>query len=299
MEELIRRSEVIERAAWRDLYRRAPRQLRHQLGLQITERAGATILSATRVDHLLLNRAIGVQASPAAVRQAVRHFERRSIRRFWIHMGSDLRYSPLPTLLRERGITPYPRSWMKFVRRVGPLDQAKCGLTIRPARQQDGPRVGSILASGFDMPKEVGALLAEGVGLAGWGYFLAEEDGQILAASATYTQGDDGYLAFAATMPEARRRGCQRALMAARLAHAQSLGCRQVFTETGMPVEGEPSSSYRNILRGGFDELQVRDNFAPEGTRWHKLPSSDAIARSVVSPKPSRTWLKGTARSGS
>jgi N-acetylglutamate synthase-like GNAT family acetyltransferase len=188
---------------------------------------------------------------------------------------------------------------MKFVRRVAPVDEAKCELLIRPAEREDGTRIGAILTSGFDLPQEVGSLLAGGIGLAGWNYFVAEEDGQVLAASATYIQGDDGYLPFSATMPEARQRGCQRALMAARLARAQMLGCRQVFAETGMPMEGGSNSSYRNILRGGFDELQVRDNFAPEGTRWHKLPSSDAIARSAVSRKPSRTWLKATARSGS
>jgi len=69
----------------------------------------------------------------------------------------------------------------------------------------------------------------------------------------------------------------------------ERLGGRQVFTETGLPVGGEPNSSYRNILRVGFDELHVRDNFAPEGTRWHNLPSSDAIAKSAVLPQPSRT----------
>ena len=188
---------------------------------------------------------------------------------------------------------------MKFVRLAAPVEEAECDLTIRLARQADGARIGEILASGFDLPKEAGPLLAKGVGLAGWDYFVAEDHEKVVAAAAAYTRGEDGYLVFAATMPEARQRGCQRALMAARLERAQRLGCRQVFTETGMPLKGQSSSSYRNMLRVGFDELQVRDNFAPEGTRWHKLPSSDAIARSAVSPKPSKTWLKATAPSGS
>jgi GNAT superfamily N-acetyltransferase len=169
MKELIRRAESIERAAWSHLYREAPRRVRRRLGLQAVERGYATLLSASRADHLLLNRAIGV---------------------------------------RSDGVAD-------------------------------------------------------------------------------------------ATAPEARRQGCQRALMAARLKRAQRLGCVHVFTETGMPVEGEPNSSYRNMLRVGFDELHVRDNFAPEDSRWHHLPSSDAIAKSAVSPKPSRTWLKAVVPSGS
>jgi GNAT superfamily N-acetyltransferase len=297
MQELIRRSESIERAAWSDLYRRAPRRVRRMLGLQVEKRGEATFLSASRVDHLLLNRAIGVRSDGVAA--AVEHFARRNIGRFWVHMGSHLRYSELPALLRERGITPYPRSWMKFVRRAAPVEEAECELRIRPARQDDAARAGEILALGFELPKEAGPLLAAGIGVDGWDYFVAEDEDGLVAASAIYTRGDDGYLAFAATRPEARQRGCQRALMAARLERAERRGCRQVFTDTGMPVEGEPNSSYRNILRVGFDELHVRDNFAPEGSRWHKFPSSDEIAKSAVSPKPSRTWLKATAPSGS
>jgi N-acetylglutamate synthase-like GNAT family acetyltransferase len=303
MQELIRRSEIIERAAWRSLYRGASGRARRRLGLQVVEQDGVTFLSASRVDHLLLNRAIGLgtSADPGtdAVAAAVKHFEGRNIPRFWIHMGSGLRYSELPGLLLERGIIPYPRSWMKFVRRTARVEALPCELKIRSAAPRDAKRVGRILAPAFDLPEEAGALLAAGIGLDRWDYFVAEDDNRIVAAAAIYTRGDDGYLAFAATLPEARRRGCQRALMAVRLEHAQRMGCKRVFTETGMPVEGKAGSSYRNILRVGFDELHVRDNFAPEGTRWQNHSSSDAIAKSVVSPKRSRTWLKAVVPSGS
>ena len=303
MQELIRRSESIERAAWGELYRRAPRRLQRRLGLRATERAGVTFLSASRVDHLLLNRAIGLGTSRAgendAVEAAVTYFERQNIERFWIHMGSGLRYSGLPELLRERGVTPYPRSWMKFIRSSGPIDDVACKLEIRDARPSDARRIGQILAPAFDLPDEAGALFTAGIGLEGWDYFVAENENRVVAAAAAYRRGDDGYLAFAATLPAARGAGCQRALMAARLEHAQRLGCRRVFTETGMPIEGEPGSSYRNILRAGFDELHVRDNFAPEGTRWQSHPSSDAIAKSAVSLRLSRMWRKAVAPSGS
>ena len=297
MQELIRRSESIERAAWSNLYRRAPWRVRRRLGLRVLDRGEATFLSASRVDHLLLNRAIGVGSDGVAA--AVGHFEQRGIGRFWIHMGSELRYSGLPELLRERGVTPYPRSWMKFVRSSGPVGDVACKLEIRGARPADARRIGQILAPAFDLPDEAGALFTAGIGLEGWDYFVAENENRVVAAATAYRRGDDGYLAFAATLPAARGAGCQQALMAARLEHAQRLGCRRVFTETGMPIEGEPGSSYRNILRAGFDELHVRDNFAPEGTRWQSHPSSDAIAKSAVSLRLSRMWRKAVAPSGS
>jgi len=50
MEELIRRGEGIERAAWTELYRRAPRRVRRRLGLEVAERGGATS-SPRRMDR--------------------------------------------------------------------------------------------------------------------------------------------------------------------------------------------------------------------------------------------------------
>jgi hypothetical protein len=34
-----------------------------------------------------------------------------------------------------------------------------------------------------------------------------------------------------------------------------------VFAETGEAVPGDPQHSYRNLLRGGFRELTLRQNY--------------------------------------
>jgi hypothetical protein len=38
-----------------------------------------------------------------------------------------------------------------------------------------------------------------------------------------------------------------------------------MFTETGEAVDGDPQHSYRNILRAGFEQLDVRENFVSAG----------------------------------
>jgi GNAT superfamily N-acetyltransferase len=300
MQELIKRSERIERDAWTGLYRRAPRGLRQALGLRAEDRSGVTLLSATRVDHLLFNRAIGLgdTAGPKAAEEAVQYFDRQGIGRYWIHLGSQHRYSGLPRRLRTHGVVPYPRSWMKFARRTAPIDSVRCNADIRPARSTDAARIGDIVAPAFDMPRAAADVFTTTIGERGWHHFVAEMDGRVVSASALYSEGPDALLVFAATAPEARCQGCQRALMAARLEQAQRVGCAYTFTETGVPVRGERGSSYRNILRAGFDELYVRDNFAPEGTRWQNHPSSGATTRSGASAKPSRMLPKAVARSG-
>jgi GNAT superfamily N-acetyltransferase len=66
---------------------------------------------------------------------------------------------------------------------------------------------------------------------------------------------------MAATLPEARGRGSQTALLAHRIAAAAEQGCSLVVTETGERVADRPSASYRNILRAGFEERYLRANY--------------------------------------
>ena len=45
---------------------------------------------------------------------------------------------------------------------------------------------------------------------------------------------------------------------------AIELGCKRMFTETGEAVEGDPQHSYKNILKAGFTESVLRENYAPK-----------------------------------
>lgn len=71
----------------------------------------------------------------------------------------------------------------------------------------------------------------------------------------------DVELGMAGTLPDFLGRGAQTALLAARIAAAREAGCSGVVTETGEPVEGRPSNSYRNIVRAGFEPVYVRQNY--------------------------------------
>jgi hypothetical protein len=45
---------------------------------------------------------------------------------------------------------------------------------------------------------------------------------------------------------------------------AHELGLRLLVTETGVPRDGRPGPSYRNILRAGFREAYVRPNLVKD-----------------------------------
>jgi GNAT superfamily N-acetyltransferase len=83
--------------------------------------------------------------------------------------------------------------------------------------------------------------------------FLAELDGQPIAAGGLAMHGGVALLAGASTIPEWRRRGAQNALLASRLDHAARSGC-----DLAMFCAEPGSSSQRNAQRHGFQIAYTR-----------------------------------------
>ena len=83
---------------------------------------------------------------------------------------------------------------------------------------------------------------------------------------ALYMRDGIGYLDFAATHADFRRRGAQGRVLSARLNHAFEAGCTTIVTMTGEAVPGEEQHSYRNIERSGFKTIYLRENWIPAGS---------------------------------
>ena len=88
--------------------------------------------------------------------------------------------------------------------------------------------------------------------------FLATLDGAPVATGSLVMCNDVALLAGASTVPEARGRGAQRALLGARLRFASSMGCT-----IAMMCAAPGSSSQRNAERSGFRIAYTR-------VKWHK-----------------------------
>ena len=78
---------------------------------------------------------------------------------------------------------------------------------------------------------------------------------------ALFVHGPCGQLSGAATLPEARGRGAQSALMAARIALARDLGLSYVTAETGSETPENPNPSLHNMHRAGLETLYERRNW--------------------------------------
>ena len=99
----------------------------------------------------------------------------------------------------------------------------------------------------------------------GWTWLVAWSGDDAAGVDALFAHGEVGWLGFGATRPEHRGRGAQGAILAGRIERARELGLLRLVTETGAPREDGPGPSYRNILRAGFREIEVRPNLASPG----------------------------------
>ena len=166
-------------------------------------------------------------------------------------------YLGLDESLAALGYAP-GRGWMKFQRNDAPAVAVETDLRVE--QTLDAEAFAAAFAGGYGIPADVARRLCSFVGAPGWHCFVAFAGDESAACAALYADGDHGWLGAAATRPEFRRRGAQRALIAARLEAGRAQGVRRFATETGERIAGAVDQSYRNILQAGFTEAYLRPN---------------------------------------
>jgi hypothetical protein len=141
------------------------------------------------------------------------------------------------------------------------------GIAVRLARPDEREQFSKAAAAGWGVPPEASetmtSFMETAFTAAGVYPFIAEKDGRLIATGSLNIQNGVGLLAGAATLPEARRQGAQRALLAARLRFAAGAGC-EIAAMGALP--GSPSQ--RNAERSGFRIAYTR-------TKW--LLSREAV----------------------
>jgi GNAT superfamily N-acetyltransferase len=179
---------------------------------------------------------------------------------FYVAVAPDARPVELSGWLRSRGLEP-GWGWMAFHRDVAEPPPAETSLRLvlveTPA---EAAALAHVMRVSYGLPEAVEPRLAGAPG-AGWLCWLALEGDEPAGAAGLYAAEGVAYLGLAGTMPGFRGKGAQSALLAERIRHAAALGCDRIVTETGERKGNRPSNSYRNILRAGFTEHRVTENW--------------------------------------
>ena len=101
--------------------------------------------------------------------------------------------------------------------------------------------------------------------LPGWRIYLSFDGDRPVGAGAMRVVNGIAWFDWGATLPEARGKGSQGAILARRVRDALGLGCTLMATATGEAADGDPQHSFRNILRVGFRRSHARANWVPAG----------------------------------
>lgn len=258
-----RAGEAVERAAVLDLFRACPRELAARHGVLATELAGAVCLSVAALPGArMLDHVIGLGMVEAADADVLDGLASR-----YAGAGHHVAVCPLarPAGLAGRLAARGYRSdyaWVTFLRgsRSGPAPAPTDGLEVREVGTGDAEAVGALAAMAFLLPAWVGHWMAGVVGRPGWRVVAAFAGPAPVACGALYIDSGVAWLGLGGTLPGARGRGAQGAILAERLRLAASQGCDLIATETGAPDPARPSGSYRNILRAGFSPADLRPN---------------------------------------
>ena len=254
--------ELSEAAAYVDLLRAAPASWR----CTAEETDAGWLLLAPTLDMLLFNRLIGTGLGPASVRQRdiarlLARFDVAGVRNFGVQLSPAVEAQYADALLKT-GLARRDR-WTKVYRDTAATDAAMTDLRIEPVTSEQADVFASVTMGGYGFPQALRPWITSLVGRPGWRHYLAWSGSDAVAGAALYQSGEIGWLGIASTLPAARKRGAQSALMRRRIDDGRALGMRWFVTETGEDIPDRPNPSFRNMMRAGFQVAYHRPNFMP------------------------------------
>ena len=174
------------------------------------------------------------------------------------HEVSPLAGNESLAILDARGYRPIELTSVMF--RPLPASLERGSVPTRMALPEEADLWGQTSAEGWSEYPELTSFIQElgriTASTEGTTPFFAELDGRPVATGALAMHDGVALLAGASTVPSARNRGAQRALLEARLRHAAESGC-----DLAMMCAAPGSTSQRNAERQGFRIAYTR-------TKW-------------------------------
>ena len=268
MDEIEKLSEKIEKEALISLHKHCSQEAAETLGLHMAKMGDAVLAASVNDSSVVINRTLGLgtanEITRALLEKIVHFYEDLNINKYFIHIYPEELPDNYEQILDSLGLQR-SRGWMKFSRDNSPAPNPPTELKIREAEtEEEALHFGTIVANAFGMTENSAPMLAGLYSDPGWHIFVSYEGDSPAGAGAMYVSGQSAWMEWGATDPDFRRRGSQAAIMAARIQKALDLGCTHMFTETGEAVEGDPQHSYKNILKAGFTESVLRENYSPK-----------------------------------
>jgi GNAT superfamily N-acetyltransferase len=253
----------VERRFWRDIWQSMPHEVTSEHGIELRDFGSLQVTLTRDLPQVpILNLVLGApEASEADLEYALAWAAEHGVSPC-VPLTPELPGSgQAEAWLRERGFE-HGYAWMKFVRDPHPPRfPAPAEIEVVELAAVDEGPFGTIAAVGFGMPVWGADFFAHLPGRDGWRCYVARVKGKAQACAAMLIEDGIAEFGIAATLEDARGRGCQTALLHRRIEDAAAAGCNTLFVETGERVPDRPSGSYRNILKAGFEEAYLRPSW--------------------------------------
>ena len=264
-------AEASEALAYVDWIESAPASLKEKARAYTGKLGKSTIIfTVPEIDWYTPNRLMGFGLSEPAeesmLDEALKIVKERHTSRFFVPLCPDTEpgNEELRRWLIKRGFY-FHNSWVKLSLDTSenhPSPKIKCDFTIQEISRDSAQDFAATLLAGFGYPESFRPWLELLVGKIGWHHYLAFDGAKPVANGALFVRNRIGYLCLGSTIPSARRRGAQEALIERRIHDAASAGCDVLFTETEAETPAKPNPSFHNMLRSGFKLLYSRENYA-------------------------------------
>jgi GNAT superfamily N-acetyltransferase len=147
------------------------------------------------------------------------------------------------------------RGVLRYVRDASPPEQAgDPAITVWEigAEEADGETMLFDAAPAMGLPGPAGNLLFALPIQERWRSYTAELDGRIVSFGSMLLHDGVARVGLDATVPEARRRGCNQVLLRERILAAIDAGCQTIFAELDECESEAVAGAARNLLRAGF-----------------------------------------------
>jgi hypothetical protein len=257
--------EAPEMDAWESIFAAAPAPLAKGLRLDVCRFGPALATAAGAIDIGQFNRIQGIglpgDEDGDSIEAAVAWFRDKGVRNFLVQIPPGPRSPEFAERASALGLTPFRRAWTKFRRPPLPPPAAPTELRVIEAAAAHARDFGETAAAGFGMPSSLAPWLSALVGRPAWRCYVSYDGEAPVGVGAAFRREGAAWLGVGASLPQGRGRGSQSAILARRIADAVADGAPFLVTETGSRIEGEPQTSFGNILKSGFEIAYERANW--------------------------------------
>ncbi len=271
--ELELKTEALEREVLTSLFSNCPAETKKALGFRIVNIDDALLLTARSDPSIMLNRAHGLcsnkEIKPSTIQKIAATYSVLGIKNYFLHLYIEDQPQASQQQLRNAGLVE-TQGWMRFIRDTStPGDEPGSPETeseqrVEKVDNENAERFAHIVCHAFNMSGAATPMIAALVNDPRWHLYASFDGDTMCATGAMFVQDEIAWLDWTATLPEYRNSGGQSAIMAACIEQASASGCKHIVTESGEAVDDEPQQRYSRILKHGFSEMRVRQNYKPQ-----------------------------------